>query len=146
MPAPPSRRRRQTEHSSRESGQGSQGKRLTEEQKLALVNCCLEHEDDWIEGVQISKFWQAVATKFTAETGRSYAWKSCQAFMQEVVKSRRQALERKETGRGHEPETEFITTLDLWIDVLEQRDHVESQNEAAAEARKRDAAGGVRIA
>jgi hypothetical protein len=49
-------------------------------------------------------------------------------------------LKKKETGRGHDPDTDLICAVDMWIETLDQQVEIEKDEEALVEARRADAA------
>jgi hypothetical protein len=120
--------------------QGTRGRPLTEEEKLVIIQGCNELGDDWLKGSAKETFWRAVSSSLYRETERTYSWKSCRDYMKAAVKARQQDLKKKETGRGHDPETDLVRALDQWIDILDQRLELDKQDKAAVEARKADAA------
>src|SRR5438105_3853544 len=70
---------------------------------------------------------------FYAETKRSYGWKLCRESVEKLVNDRCAELL---AGRGSDQDPEFNSSLDTWIDVLDQRLEREIDDESAAAARQ----------
>lgn len=116
------------------------GLRPSDEEKLVLFNSCLELQQQWLQGSNKEQFWQSVAQRFEASTGRQYRWESCRRTVNNEVKRRRGYLKSYETGKASEPTSDLHEAIDMWIEILDQRDMIVIASQANAEHRRLDAA------
>ncbi|EED12017.1 hypothetical protein TSTA_000890 [Talaromyces stipitatus ATCC 10500] len=99
-----------------------------------------DEEKLWLEGSNKEKFWQSVAQRFEASTGRQYRWESCRRTVNNEVKRRREYLKSYETGKASEPKSDLHEAIDMWTEILDQQDMIVLASQASAEQRRLDAA------
>jgi hypothetical protein len=62
--------------------QASRGKRLSDEEKIAIFNGCLELQQEWSNNaIKKEAFWRTVSEKATSAIGRPYYWSSCRRIV-----------------------------------------------------------------
>jgi len=96
------------------------GKRLSDDEKMAVCNACLEFQQDWIDGRRKAEFWAAVSSRVGTIIGRQYSAYSCRRIMEIQVKCRQRFLKNLETVKDDVQTTALDHTLDQWIAVLER--------------------------
>lgn len=112
--------------------QGSSDRSLTESEKLALFNVCLELKTDYIESANQKTWWIRVSQFLEYSIGRPYVWESCRRLVTNLTAERREYLKLWETGEeNNEPRSDLAEAMDLWIEVVDQ---VETAEQASKES------------
>jgi len=116
---------------STEARRGSSDSTLTESERLALFNVCLELKADYIESVNRKTWWARVSGLLENSIGRPYVLESCRQLVTNLTAERREYLKLWEIGKENEPRSDLTEAVDLWIEVLDQ---VETAEQASKEA------------
>lgn len=81
----------------RQLGQSlSYGKRLTEEEEIILMKCCLANCVTYGQIGKITEWWTQIKEDFYEETGRAYT--GVQRKMEQLVKDRKKELSKEVSG------------------------------------------------
>ena len=95
-------------------------KRLTEEEEIILIKCCLANCVTYGQVRKITEWWTQIKEEFYEEAGRAYT--SVQWKMEQLVKDRKTELSVEVSGALSGvvvKDDEWARTLDDWLEIYE---------------------------